>query len=120
MTLTTDCYYAPEGATQYLKMEAVSGGTLNNDRKKYSIAKDASSVSALDIIFNINNSADCTSDKSDENVFNTEYFVRKIKYQAHQSATDTVYFSLCKYGVPSVTGQKSIVLKLTSRWVNNG
>lgn len=120
MTLTTDCYYAPDKTTQYLKMETVSGGMLTDGNKTYQIAADSSSQKALGIIFQINEMANCSNNVSaGKNVFNQEYLIRTISYQAHSTVTDTVNFSLCKYGVPAVseTGQKNIVLKLTSRWV---
>lgn len=114
-SVTTDCYYAPDNTQQYLKVEAVSGGALTDNSMIYQIASD----SALGIVFNINNSTQCNSTTNNNNVFSTEYLVRTITYQQHQSATDNVNFSLCKYGVPSVTGQKTVILKLTSRWVVN-
>ncbi|EPA9819922.1 hypothetical protein [Escherichia coli] len=120
MTLTTDCYYAPDKTMQYLKMEAASGGMLTDDNKTYQIAADSSSQKALGIIFQINGIANCSNNVSTgENSFNQEYLIRTISYQAHNTATDTVNFSLCKYGVPAISeiGQKNIVLKLTSRWV---
>ncbi|WP_137651963.1 hypothetical protein [Escherichia albertii] len=117
MKLTTDCYYAPDNTTQYIKVEAVSGGVLVDSDRIYQIATDTISQKALGIAFNINSQADCNSLPSGKNVFNWEYLIRKIRYQAHQSETDTVNFSLCKYGVPTESGQKNIVLKLTSRWV---
>lgn len=118
MTLTTDCYYAPNNQ-QYLKMEAVSGGQLTGDNKIYQIAADSSSQKALGIVFRINSNADCNTTSTDKNVFNKEYLINDIIYQTHYSKTDTVNFALCKYGVPATTdiGQKNIVLKLTSRWV---
>ncbi|QTA24368.1 hypothetical protein [Escherichia albertii] len=117
MKLTTDCYYAPDNTTQSIKVEAVSGGTLVDSDNIYQIATDTLSRKALGIVFNINSQADCNSLSGGKNVFNREYLIRKIKYQAHQSETDTVNFSLCKYGVPTEFGQKNIVLKITSRWV---
>ncbi|WP_059242558.1 hypothetical protein [Escherichia albertii] len=117
MKLTTDCYYAPDNTTQFIKVEAVSGGTLVDSDNIYQIATDTLSRKALGIVFNINSQADCNSLSGGKNVFNREYLIRKIKYQAHQSETDTVNFSLCKYGVPTEFGQKNIVLKITSRWV---
>lgn len=114
-SITTDCYYAPNNTQQYLKMETVSGGTLNNSSLLYQIASD----SALGIVFNINSNPQCNSTTDNKNVFNKEYLIRSITYQPRQTATDTVNFALCKYGVPSVTGQKTVVLKLTSRWVVN-
>lgn len=110
-TITTDCYYAPDNTKQYLKIKPVSGGALDNGSMVYRIASD----SALGIVFNINNSSECTS--SNQKEFNREYLIRSITYQQHQATTDTVNFALCKYGVPSVTGQKNVILKLTSRWV---
>lgn len=117
MKLTTDCYYAPDNTTQSIKVEAVSGGTLVDSDNIYQIATDTLSRKALGIVFNINSQADCNSLSGGKNVFNWEYLIRKIKYQAHQSETDTVNFSLCKYGVPTEFGQKNIVLKIISRWV---
>ncbi|MCZ8653731.1 hypothetical protein [Escherichia albertii] len=117
MKLTTDCYYAPDNTTQSIKVEAVSGGTLVDNDYIYQIATDTHSQKALGIVFNINSQADCNGISGGRNVFNWEYLTRTIKYQAHQSETDTVNFSLCKYGVPTEFGQKNIVLKITSRWV---
>ncbi|EEX4923842.1 hypothetical protein D0720_003930 [Escherichia albertii] len=117
MKLTTDCYYAPDNTTQSIKVEAVSGGTLVDNDNIYQIATDTLSQKSLGIVFNINSQADCNSLSGGKNVFNREYLIRTIKYQAHQSETDTVNFSLCKYGVPTEFGQKNIVLKITSRWV---
>lgn len=114
-SVTTDCYYAPDNTQQYLKMEAVSGGALNSSSMIYQIASD----SALGMVFNINNDPNCNATSDNKNVFNKEYLIRTITYQQHLSATDKVNFSLCKYGVPSVTGQKNVVLRLTSRWVVN-
>ncbi|MEC9839961.1 hypothetical protein RCT32_00705 [Escherichia coli] len=114
-SIITDCYYAPDNTKQYLKMEAVSGGKLNNSSMIYWIDSDP----ALGIVFSINNNPQCNSTTENKNIFNKEYLIRDITYQEHQTATDTVRFSLCKYGVPSVTGQKNVVLKLTSRWVVN-
>lgn len=118
ITLTTDCYYAPENK-QYLKMEAVSGGTLTDGGYIYQIAADSSSQKALGIVFNINNNANCDGTTTDKNMFSQEYLIRDITYQQHYSTTDKVNFALCKYGVPATTdiGQKQIVVKLTSRWV---
>lgn len=114
-SVTTDCYYAPGNTQQYLKMEAVSGGALNTSSMRYQIASD----SALGIVFNINNNPDCNSTTDNKNLFNKEYLIRSIPYQQHYTATDKVNFALCKYGMPSVTGQKNVILKLTSRWVVN-
>ncbi|EFE9467150.1 hypothetical protein RCU07_23010 [Escherichia coli] len=117
-SITTDCYYAPKGTTQYLKMDAVSGGSLNDSSKVYQVASDP----ALGIVFNINNNSLCESSGTigGMNFFKQEYIIRKVfTQQQHQTSTDTINFSLCKYGVPSVTGQKTVVLKLTSRWVVN-
>ncbi|MGC0608130.1 hypothetical protein [Escherichia coli] len=114
-SVTTDCYYAPSNTQQYLKMEAVSGGALNTSSMRYQIASD----SALGIVFNINNNPDCNSTTDNKNLFNKEYLIRSIPYQQHYTATDKVNFALCKYGMPSVTGQKNVILKLTSRWVVN-
>lgn len=114
-SVTTDCYYAPDGTQQYLKMQAVSGGALNNSSNLYKIASD----SALGMVFSINNDPNCNTTTENKNVFNKEYLIRTITYQQHLSATDKVNFALCKYGVPSITGQKKMVLKLTSRWVVN-
>ncbi|EHY3137129.1 hypothetical protein K4C27_003776 [Escherichia coli] len=114
-SVTTDCYYAPDNTQQYLKMEAVSGGALNSSSMIYQIASD----SALGMVFNINNDPNCNATTDNKNVFNKEYLIRTITYQQHLSATDKLNFSLCKYGVPSVTGQKNVVLRLTSRWVVN-
>ncbi|HII1859512.1 TPA: hypothetical protein ACYZV1_001005 [Escherichia coli] len=114
-SITTDCYYAPKGTTQYLKMDAVSGGSLNDRSKVYQVASDP----ALGIVFNINNNSLCESSGTIErNFFKQEYIIRKVFIQQqHLTGTDTINFSLCKYGVPSVTGQKTVILKLTSRWV---
>ncbi|HAM3901040.1 TPA: hypothetical protein IBV03_003040 [Escherichia coli] len=114
-SITTDCYYAPKGTTQYLKMDAVSGGSLNGSSKVYQVASDP----ALGIVFNINNNSLCESSGTIErNFFKQEYIIRNVFIQQqHLTGTDTINFSLCKYGVPSVTGQKTVILKLTSRWV---
>ncbi|EGM8354250.1 hypothetical protein [Escherichia coli] len=115
-SITTDCYYVPVGTTQYLKMDAVSGGVLNDKATVYQVASDP----ALGVVFNINNYSQCESNTNDRNFFKQEYLIRKVfTQQQHQTSTDTINFSLCKYGVPSVTGQKTVVLKLTSRWVVN-
>ncbi|HAW8215085.1 TPA: hypothetical protein JLR76_004426 [Escherichia coli] len=115
-SITTDCYYAPVGTTQSLKMDAVSGGVLNGKATVYQVASDP----ALGVVFNINNYSQCESNTNDRNFFKQEYLIRKVfTQQQHQTSTDTINFSLCKYGVPSVTGQKIVVLKLTSRWVIN-
>lgn len=114
--ITTDCYYAPVGTTQSLKVDAVSGGVLNDRENVYLVASDP----ALGIVFNINNNSLCESGATDRNIFKQEYLIRKvITQQQHQTSTDTINFYLCKYGVPAVTGQKNVVLKLTSRWVVN-
>ncbi|MED9851298.1 hypothetical protein RCN72_18235 [Escherichia coli] len=113
-SITTSCYYAPENTEQFLKMETVSGGVLNESSMAYMIDKD----SALGIVFNINDNPLCHS-ITDNNVFNKEFLIRKIKYQKEMTGTDTLNFALCKYGIPSITGQKNVVLKLTSRWVVN-
>ncbi|MED9020212.1 hypothetical protein RCM34_24860 [Escherichia coli] len=113
-TITTSCYYAPNNTEQHLKMEAVSGGVLNESSMAYMIGQD----SALGIVFNINQSPLCDS-ITDKNVFNKEYLIRTISYQKELTEKDTLNFALCKYGVPSITGQKNVVLKLTSRWVVN-
>ncbi|EFO1594566.1 hypothetical protein DWS23_20320 [Escherichia coli] len=115
-SITTDCYYAPVGTTQSLKMDAVSGGVLNDKATVYQVASDP----ALGVVFNINNYSQCESNTYDRNFFKQEYLIRKVfTQQQHQTSTDTINFSLCKYGVPSVTGQKTVVLKLTSRWMVN-
>ncbi|MFY4302935.1 hypothetical protein ACM90G_22510 [Escherichia coli] len=115
-SITTDCYYVPVGTTQYLKMDAVSGGVLNDKATVYQVASDP----ALGVVFNINNYSQCESNTNDRNFFKQEYLIRKVfTQQQQQTSTDTINFSLCKYGVPSVTGQKTVVLKLTSRWVVN-
>lgn len=114
-SITTDCYYAPKRTKQYLKMDAVSGGSLNDSSKVYQVASDP----ALGIVFNINNNSLCESSGTIErNFFKQEYIIRNVFIQQqHLTGTDTINFSLCKYGVPSVTGQKTVILKLTSRWV---
>ncbi|EEV6842284.1 hypothetical protein EJA35_24390, partial [Escherichia coli] len=99
-SITTDCYYAPKGTTQYLKMDAVSGGSLNDSSKVYQVASDP----ALGIVFNINNNSLCESSGTIErNSFKQEYIIRNVFIQQqHLTGTDTINFSLCKYGVPSV------------------
>ncbi|EHW5313935.1 hypothetical protein K3A10_004594 [Escherichia albertii] len=115
-SITTDCYNAPVGTTQFLKIGAVSGGSLNNRGKVYQVASDP----ALGIVFNINNYSLCEPDATGRNFFEQEYLMGKVfTQQQHQTSTDTINFSLCKYGLPAVTGQKNVVLKLTSRWVVN-
>lgn len=114
-SVITDCYYTPDNTQQYMKMEAVSGGALNNSSQVYQIDSD----SALGIVYNINNNPECNSATDNKNVFNKEYLIRSIPYQPRYTATDKVNFALCKYGMPSVTGQKNVILKLTSRWVVN-
>lgn len=116
-SITTDCYYAPKGTMQSLKMDAVSGGSLNDSSQVYQVASDP----ALGIVFNINNNSLCESSGTIErNFFKQEYIIRNVLVQQqHQTWTDAINFSLCKYGVPSITGQKTVVLKLTSRWVVN-
>ncbi|HIB4007750.1 TPA: hypothetical protein ACWQ2B_005129 [Escherichia coli] len=113
-SITTDCYYAPDNTQQYLKMEPVSGGIINSDTTIYQVDSD----SALGIVFNINNNPQCGS-SSDNKTFNKEHLMRTITYKQHQTTTDTINFALCKYGVPLITGQKKVILKLTSRWVVN-
>ncbi|WP_042092926.1 hypothetical protein, partial [Escherichia coli] len=72
-SITTDCYYAPKGTTQYLKMDAVSGGSLNDRSKVYQVASDP----ALGIVFNINNNSLCESSGTIErNFFKQEYIIR--------------------------------------------
>ncbi|HBA7870536.1 TPA: hypothetical protein J1Z54_004534 [Escherichia coli] len=113
-SITTDCYYAPVGTTQSLKMDAVSGGVLNDKATVYQVASDPT----LGVVFNINNYSQCESNAIGRNIFKQEYLIRKMfTQQQHQTSTDTINFSLCKYGVPSVMGQKTVILKLTSRWV---
>ncbi|EHW7387216.1 TPA: hypothetical protein JLJ33_004559 [Escherichia coli] len=114
-SIITECNYAPDNTQQYLKVEAYSGGKLNDSSMLYQIDSDP----ALGVVFSINNNPQCNSTTDNRNVFNKEYFIRSITYQPHQTATDIVNFSLCKFGVPSVIGQKAVVLKLTSRWVVN-
>ncbi|EPC0938475.1 hypothetical protein ACSI0N_004791 [Escherichia coli] len=116
-SITTDCYYAPVGTTQSLKIDAVSGGTLNDRATVYQVASDP----ALGIVFNMNASALCDSSNIvQSNIFKQEYLLDKIfVLQQRYTSTDTINFSLCKYGVPSITGQKTVILKLTSRWVIN-
>ncbi|MFT2321195.1 hypothetical protein [Escherichia coli] len=116
-SITTDCYYAPVGTTQSLKIDAVSGGTLNDSATVYQVASDP----ALGIVFNINASTLCDSSNTVQtNIFKQEYLQRKLfVLQQRYTSTDTINFSLCKYGVPSITGQKSVILKLTSRWIVN-
>jgi len=113
-SITTDCYYAPVGTTQSLKMDAVSGGILNDKATVYQVASDPT----LGVVFNINNYSQCESNAIGRNIFKQEYLIRKVfTQQQHQTSTDTINFSLCKYGVPSVMGQKTVILKLTSRWI---
>lgn len=112
-TVTTSCYYAPQDTKQYIKIEAVSGGELSSESMIYQIA-DA----ALGIVFSINNSTQCNSTTDNKNVFNKEYLINTFDYGWNQTKTTTVNFSLCKYGVPKVTGTKNVVLRLTSRWVS--
>ncbi len=114
-SIITECNYAPDNTQQYLKVEAYSGGKLNDSSMLYQIASDH----ALGVVFSINNNPQCNSTTDNRNVFNKEYLIRSITYQPHQTATDIVNFSLCKFGVPSVIGQKAVILKLTSRWVVN-
>lgn len=114
-SIITECNYAPDNTQQYLKVEAYSGGKLNDSSMLYQIASDP----ALGVVFSINNNPQCNSTTDNRNVFNKEYLIRSITYQPHQTATDIVNFSLCKFGVPSVIGQKAVILKLTSRWVVN-
>lgn len=113
-SITTDCYYAPDNTQQYLKMEPVSGGIINSDTTIYQVDSDP----ALGMVFNINNNPQCGS-SGDNQTFNKEYLMRTITYKQHQTTTDTINFALCKYGVPLITGQKKVILKLTSRWVVN-
>ncbi|MFI0604974.1 hypothetical protein ACH32H_18135 [Escherichia coli] len=113
-SITTDCYYAPQGTVQSLKVEVVSGGVLNDRQNVYQVASDP----ALGIVFNINENSMCEPTTYGRNIFNQAYLLRKtFTEQQHNTWTDTINFSLCKYGVPSVTGQKKVMLKLTSRWV---
>ncbi|EFD0666282.1 TPA: hypothetical protein N6828_004567 [Escherichia coli] len=114
-SIITECNYAPDNTQQYLKVETYSGGKLNGSSMLYQIASDH----ALGVVFSINNNPQCNSTTDNRNVFNKEYLIRSITYQPHQTATDIVNFSLCKFGVPSVIGQKAVILKLTSRWVVN-
>ncbi|HAV9946607.1 TPA: hypothetical protein JLH81_004776, partial [Escherichia coli] len=116
-SITTDCYYAPVGTKQSLKIDAVSGGTLNDRATVYQVASDPT----LGVVFSMNASALCDSSNIvQSNIFKQEYLLNKnFVLQQRYTSTDTINFSLCKYGVPSITGQKTVILKLTSRWVIN-
>ncbi|HFP5151013.1 TPA: hypothetical protein ACHIDG_004761 [Escherichia coli] len=114
-SVTTTCYSAPEGTQQYLKMAPVSGGKLSYDNLRYYIDND----SAIGFIFNISRMLDCNSVSDNNNRFNSEYFMRQINSSKQAVFSDRINFGLCKYGVPSITGEKTVILRLTSRWVVN-
>ncbi|HDC4802745.1 TPA: hypothetical protein O8U71_004782 [Escherichia coli] len=114
--VTTTCNYAPDGTQQYITMTAVSGGNLNASKNYYEIGNESSTNEALGIIFKVNDRPDCES-KGDK--FNSEQLINSFTYGWSQSKTTPIYFSLCKYGIPSRTGAQNIALKLTSRWVIN-
>lgn len=112
--VTTTCNYAPDGTKQYIKMTAVSGGSLNTNSNYYEIGNESSKNESLGIIYKINGSPDCNS-KGDR--FDTEQLINTFSYGWNKTAITPFQFSLCKYGMPSRIGEQNVVLKLTSRWV---
>ncbi|MEQ1928457.1 hypothetical protein [Escherichia albertii] len=116
--IKTTCHYAPSGTKQYIKVEPVSGGELSNNNYSYSMDKDKNGSMALGITFGINKDPDCNPSTDDKNKFGTEYLIRNIAAATSQIYTDNINFGLCKYGVPFSSGQKSVSVRVISRWVS--
>lgn len=112
-SVKTTCYSAPAGVQQSLKITPIFGGGLSVNEITYYIDNDH----ALGIIFNINRSLDCNTQSDNNNTFNEEYIMRVVGSSSKENYTDNINFGLCKYGMPSIVGDKTVILKLTSRWV---
>ncbi|EFJ2925013.1 hypothetical protein G5G76_003232 [Escherichia coli] len=112
--VTTTCNYAPEGTQQYIKMTAISGGVLNNDKNYYEVGNDSAANKALGIMFKINSTIDCNSNGDR---FDSEYLTNTFSYSLNETKSTRINFYLCKYGIPEKTGEQNIILRLTSRWV---
>lgn len=113
--VTTTCNYAPEGTKQYMKMTAISGGNLNDDNNYYEVGNSDSANKALGIIFKIDGTISGCDSNGD--IFEHEYLINTFTYGLNKTYSTPINFYLCKYGIPEKTGEQSIILRLTSRWV---
>ncbi|GCZ94481.1 hypothetical protein [Escherichia coli] len=113
--VTTTCNYAPEGTKQYMKMTAISGGSLNNTKDYYEVGNESATNKALGIIFKING-ANSNCDTNGD-IFEHEYLINTFNYGLNVTKSTPINFYLCKFGMPTRTGEQRIILKLTSRWV---
>ncbi|MBA2207354.1 hypothetical protein H1A28_23160 [Escherichia coli] len=115
INVTTTCNYAPEGTKQYMKMTAISGGSLNADNNYYEVGNSVTTNKALGIIFKIDGTISGCDSNGD--VFEQEYLTNTFSYGLNKTYSTPINFYLCKYGMPEKTGEQSIILRLTSRWV---
>ncbi|HBA3709603.1 TPA: hypothetical protein J5F79_004009 [Escherichia coli] len=113
--VTTTCNYAPEGTKQYIKMTAMSGGDLNNDKNYYEVGNYSAANKSLGLMFKVNGTiSDCDSNGDK---FDSEYLTSTFSYVLNETKSTPINFYLCKYGIPEKIGEQSIILRLTSRWV---
>ncbi|MED0154198.1 hypothetical protein RCU29_05085 [Escherichia coli] len=113
--VTTTCNYAPEGTKQYIKMTAMSGGDLNNDKNYYEVGNYSATNKSLGLIFKVNGTiSDCNSNGDK---FDSEYLTGTFNYVLNETKSMPINFYLCKYGIPEKIGEQNIILRLTSRWV---
>ncbi|HCX4694204.1 TPA: hypothetical protein OZS91_004290 [Escherichia coli] len=114
--MVTECYYIPENVKQYITISPANGLAVNNEQSLAYFTDDNSSSPALGFTFNINNMPNCQTTSSGNKRFNTDTLIRTVSSGIKATYTDNIEFSLCKYGIPSFTGNKSVTLNIVTRW----
>lgn len=114
--MTTECYYVPDNVKQYITVSPINGLTVNSGQSLAYFTDDNSSSPTLGFTFNVNNMPNCQTTSSGNLKFNTDSLLRTVSSGIKATYTDNINFGLCKYGIPSFTGNKSVTLNIVTRW----
>lgn len=112
-TLTTTCYYAPEGTKQTITVSGVTEPNYNEDK---SILYYPNLADSLGIVYAIDKTALLCD--NNEYKFDTAYLVnsRKFSTKSIVSIDNDIHFGLCKTGNIASYGQMSLPVKVSVNW----
>ncbi|MEH5468781.1 hypothetical protein PO543_19795 [Escherichia coli] len=111
-TLTTTCYYAPDGTQQTI---TVSGGASSNYNNNKSMLYYPDLIGSLGVIYAIDKtSLHCNNGDN----FDTAYLVNSEKFSSTSIITveNQINFGLCKTGNIASYGQMSLPVKVSVNW----
>ena len=114
--MTTECYFVPDNVKQYVSVSPTNGLSVGSQQSIVYFTGDNSGSPSLGFVFNLNKTPNCQNISNGNLNFNSDSLLRTVSSGIKVTYTDDIIFGLCKYGIPSFTGDKSVALNIVTRW----